>query len=330
MMNKNRPVTARAHTNIALVKYWGKQNENLIIPQNDSLSLTLDQFYTDTTVTFDPTLTADAVLIDNEVAQGSDYQRVVDFLDIVRQKAQTPDRFFNVNSVNHVPTAAGFASSASAFAALAAAASRAADLKLDLTELSRLARRGSGSASRSIFAGFVQWHTGNDDETSYAEQYASAANWDIGVIALTLQKSRKKVSSRQGMQLSVTTSPFYSEWIKLANSDIERIKQAIDQHDFTTVGHISETNALRMHALTLSADPGFIYFTGQTIEMINEIRQLRKMGIECYATIDAGPNVKVLCQKENASKIMTHFNQLLGSENVIYTTPGSGIEYLEK
>ncbi|MCY9806842.1 diphosphomevalonate decarboxylase [Lentilactobacillus senioris] len=328
MTNEKHSFTARAHTNIALVKYWGKQNEDLIIPQNDSLSLTLDQFYTETTVTFDSQLSADVVVIDDEVAQETDYQRVVAFLDIIRQKTQAPDHYFQVISVNHVPTAAGFASSASAFAALAAAASRTAGLKLDLTELSRLARRGSGSASRSIFGGFVQWHTGQDDASSYAEQYASADDWDIGVIALTLQKARKKISSRKGMQLSVSTSPFYSEWVKLAQNDIEVVKRAIDRNDFTTLGKVSETNALRMHALTLSADPGFIYFTGQTIEMLNEIRQLRDNGIECYATIDAGPNVKVLCQKENANKIMSHFNQLLGSENVTYTTPGSGVEYL--
>lgn len=328
MTNEKPSITARAHTNIALVKYWGKQNEDLIIPQNDSLSLTLNQFYTDTTVKFDSQLTNDVVLIDGKPAQENDYRRVTAFLDIVRQRAKTPNHYFQVHSINHVPTAAGFASSASAFAALAAAASRAAGLTLDLTELSRLARRGSGSASRSIFGGFVQWHTGQDDESSYAEQYASATGWDIGVVALTLQRARKKISSRQGMQSSVNTSPFYSEWIKLASHDIEVVKRAIDQYDFTTLGKVSETNALRMHALTLSADPGFTYFTGQTIEMLNEIQQLRADGIECYATIDAGPNVKVLCQKGNVNKVMNHFNQLLGSENVTYTTPGSGVEYL--
>lgn len=328
MINDNKAFTARAHTNIALVKYWGKQNEELIIPQNDSLSLTLDQFYTDTSVSMVPNLASDSVIIDGSEAKGNDYRRVTEFLDIVRQMAKMDGRYFKVESTNHVPTAAGFASSASAFAALAAAASRAAGLKLDLLDLSRLARRGSGSASRSVFGGFVQWHTGIDDNSSYAEQYATADDWDIDVVALTLQKARKKISSRKGMQLSVATSPFYPAWIEQAKQDIETMKTAIDQHDFTTLGNTSETNALRMHALTLSSDPGFIYFTGETIQMLTEVKKLRQAGIECYATIDAGPNVKILCQKANSSQIVNYFTELLGSNNVTFTTPGSGVEYL--
>ena len=323
-----KPVTVRAHTNIALVKYWGKKNETLILPQNDSLSLTLDQFYTDTTVEYDRHLAADDVVIDSVAAIGTDQNRVIEFLNLVRTMLKQPNVFFHVHSSNHVPTAAGFASSASAFAALAAAASRASGLNLDTQELSRLARRGSGSASRSIFGGFVQWHAGIDDESSFAEQYASATDWDIEVVALTLQKKRKKMSSRAGMQLSVTTSPFYDAWKQVAAHDIQLISQAIDQHDFTTLGKTSELNALRMHSLTLSADPSFTYLTGQTLEVLEQINQLRADGIECYATIDAGPNVKILCQKATAPKIVKHFSQLLGSDNVTRTSPGSGIEYL--
>ena len=158
---KTPKVTARAHTNIALVKYWGKADEELIIPQNNSLSLTLDHFYTDTTVQFDPTLTADQFTLNG---QAQETTKITKFLDIIRQMAAS-QLFARVESTNHVPTMAGLASSASAYAALALAGSKALGLDLNSKDLSRLARRGSGSACRSIYGGFVEWKKGDSDQT---------------------------------------------------------------------------------------------------------------------------------------------------------------------
>ena len=158
---------ARAHTNIALIKYWGKADEALILPMNNSLSLTLDRFYTETCVTFDPSYTADAFTLNGERMEGKALQKMVDFLDIVRTRANTT-LHAHVDSQNFVPTAAGLASSASAYAALAQACNIALDMQLSDRDVSRLARRGSGSASRSIFGGFVEWEKGYDDETSYS------------------------------------------------------------------------------------------------------------------------------------------------------------------
>ena len=156
---------ARAHTNIALIKYWGKANKQLMLPATSSISLTLNDFYTDTAVTFDPELNQDQLTLNHQMQSPTAVSR---FLDHVRHLAQIDTRA-RVTSLNHVPTAAGLASSASAFAALALAASRAAGLNLTPTALSRLARRGSGSATRSIFGGAVIWHRGSDDQSSFAE-----------------------------------------------------------------------------------------------------------------------------------------------------------------
>lgn len=323
----NNAVTARAHTNIALVKYWGKKDENLIIPYTGSLSLTLDYFYTDTQVAFDANLTTDDVQIDGQPASAKTTARVSRFLDIVRQRSGITQSAA-VRSTNHVPTAAGLASSASAFAALAAASSRAAGMNLSLTDLSRLARRGSGSACRSIFGGFAEWQPGTDDTNSYAIPIKSHGLADLRVIALTTVKGPKAISSRQGMRLSVTTSPYYPAWIQTAQADLVALKAALAAADFTAIGKISELNAMRMHALTLSADPDFTYFNGQTLTIIDLVKSLRHSGVECYYTIDAGPNVKVLCQSETTEKIVTTFSKVLGDENVIVTKPGPGVQYL--
>ncbi|WP_143461990.1 diphosphomevalonate decarboxylase [Levilactobacillus enshiensis] len=322
----NPAVTARAHTNIALVKYWGKADTDLIIPQTSSLSLTLDQFYTDTTVQFDEHLAADEITVNHHLLSPIAGQKVHKILNLVREQTQRTS-FARVTSINHVPTAAGLASSASAFAALAGAASRAAGLDLDRTALSRLARRGSGSATRSIFGGFVEWQAGHDDASSFAIPFEETVDWPIAMVALVLDARRKKVSSRQGMQNSVTTSPYYAAWKDVVAHDLAAIKPAIRAHDFTTTGEILEANAMRMHALTLSAQPPYSYFNGDTLVAMQTVQRLREAGIACYYTLDAGPNVKVFCQVADLPTITQHFAQQFGAQNVIVAHPGPGIQF---
>lgn len=199
--------TARAHTNIALVKYWGKRDAALMLPQTDSLSLTLDEFYTTTTVNFNQALNEDQFYLDGELVSANKAQKVVKFMDLVRQLSGRTE-YAQIASVNNVPMAAGLASSASAFAALAGAAAKDAGLDLSLKDLSRLARRGSGSATRSVYGGLVEWHRGVDDATSFAEPVQEVPDFDIAMLAILVDTSQKKVSSRGGMQLVVETSPY--------------------------------------------------------------------------------------------------------------------------
>lgn len=320
-------VTARAHTNIALVKYWGKADTDLIIPQTSSLSLTLDQFYTDTTVDFDPALTADTVTLDGSRLSDTASQKVRRFLDLVRQRSGET-RFAQVTSTNHVPTAAGLASSASAFAALAVAASRAAGLQLSRSDLSRLARRGSGSATRSIFGGFVEWQAGHDDQTSVAVPLQEQVDWPIAMVALLLDPHQKKISSRQGMQSSVATSPYYPAWKQVVANDLAAIKPAILARDFTTTGEILEANAMRMHALTLSANPPYSYFNGDTLTAMQSVRDLRETGVACYYTLDAGPNLKIFCQAPDLPAVTTQLATQFGANRVVVAHPGPGIQFL--
>lgn len=317
--------TAQAHTNIALVKYWGKKDQELIIPQTDSLSLTLGEFYTTTTVNFDRTLTSDQVTVNDQQLTGTAAQKVTRLLDLVRQRSgQTA--FARVDSQNHVPTAAGLASSASAFAALAGAASSAAGMRLNRRELSRLARRGSGSATRSIYGGIVEWHAGHDDQTSYAVPVMEDVDFGIEMLAILIDTSRKKVSSRFGMQQSVTTSPYYRIWPEIVAHDMTAIRAAIADRDIDQIGMIAEENALRMHALTLSAAPGFTYFDSDTLKAMNAVRTLRKAGINCYFTMDAGPNVKVIYDRANRNTIYAAMADQFGADRLVVAKPGPGIK----
>lgn len=315
--------TARAHTNIALVKYWGKKDTQLMLPQTDSLSLTLDRFYTETSVEFQPRLKRDYLTVDGQEVPAEHTSKVTRVLNLVRQLSGQSS-FAMVKSHNHVPTSAGLASSASAFAALATAASAAAGLNLSKRELSRLARHGSGSATRSIFGGLVEWYAGHDDASSYAEPVLEHVDFGIEMLAILVNTHQKKISSSQGMQLSVETSPFYPAWRQVVAQDMQDMKQAITDHDVNAIGHLAEENALRMHALTMSADPGFTYFDGGTIKAIRAIKNLRERGINCYYTMDAGPNVKVIYDSQDRSQIINQLAPLFGMEHLVVAKPGPG------
>src|SRR5690625_125354 len=221
--------TAKAHTNIALIKYWGKSNESLIIPMNNSLSVTLDNFYTTTTVQFDESLTKDVFTLNDQLLLDKQFERVTSFLDLIRSKYSRTNLYARVDSFNNVPTAAGFASSASGFAALSAAAIRALNIDISDEQLSKLTRQGSGSACRSIYGGFVEWEKGvkEDGSDSFAVQIVPQEYWDIRVAAVVLSSKEKSVSSREGMKRTVDTSVFYSNWVDNIGDDLSSIKEGI-------------------------------------------------------------------------------------------------------
>ncbi|WP_305807895.1 diphosphomevalonate decarboxylase, partial [Staphylococcus epidermidis] len=282
---------ARAHTNIALIKYWGKADEKLIIPMNNSLSVSLDKFYTETKVTFDSDYPADQLILNGKEANEKETKKIQSYMDIVREIANT-DLHARIDSQNFVSTAAGLASSASAYAALAAACNEALQLELSDKDLSRLARRGSGSASRSIFGGFAEWEKGHDDETSYAHPI-DADHWEdeLSMIFVVINNQSKKVSSRSGMSLTRDTSRFYQYWLDHVDEDIKEAKQAIEAKDFKQLGEVIEANGLRMHATNLGSQPPFTYLVQESYDAMAIVHECRKMGVPCYFTMDAGPNV---------------------------------------
>ncbi|MET9830123.1 diphosphomevalonate decarboxylase [Streptomyces sp. NPDC006385] len=306
--------TAVAHPNIALVKYWGKRDERLVLPYTDSLSMTLDVFPTTTSVRLSPGATTDEVTLNGVLAEGEAGRRITAFLDLVRERAGRAERAVVCTS-NTVPTGAGLASSASGFAALAVASAAAYGLRLDATGLSRLARRGSGSASRSIFGGFAVWRAGTDagtdtdrdaetvmDLASHAEPVPVGDLAPALVIAL-LDTGPKAVSSREAMRRTVETSPLYRAWAASSRADLVEMREALRHGDLAAVGEVAERNALGMHATMLAARPAVRYLSPTSVTVLDTVLRLRRDGVPAYATIDAGPNVKVLCRSSDADQV---------------------------
>ena len=312
---------ARAHTNIALIKYWGKRDKDLFLPMNSSLSLTLDAFYTDTKVTFDDSLTEDSFLLNGKRQSEKEISKISRFLDLFCEYiGKRP--FARVESLNFVPTAAGLASSASAFAALALAVADALKLDLSRQDLSTIARRGSGSSTRSLFGGFVEWDMGTSSEDSMAYPIDDA-NWNIGMLVLVVDSQKKKIASRIGMEHTVETSPFYPAWVETAREDLQAIKKAIAEKDFETLGRITEHNGFKMHATTLSANPPFTYWSADSLLAQEAVRQVREdLHVPAYMTMDAGPNVKVLCRASDMERLQEALSAHFPAEKIISSLPG--------
>lgn len=314
----------RAYTNIALIKYWGKRDDALILPTSSSLSLTLDAFYTETSVSFDESIGKDAFYLNDTLQDEAATLKVSRFLNLFRETADVKTSAI-IKSTNYVPTAAGLASSASGMAALAGAANLATGLNLSPQELSIFARQGSGSATRSIYGGFVEWQKGTSSMDSYAVKIDDAA-WDIGMLVVVVNKNQKELSSREGMKQTVATSPFYSGWVESTAVDLVTIKKAIRDQDFEQVGEITESNGMKMHGTMLGANPPISYWEPDSVVAMQLVRQLRKQGIPCYFTMDAGPNVKVLCRLSDSQKIKTAFLNYFNEEQLIISGPGSDLK----
>jgi diphosphomevalonate decarboxylase len=285
---------ATACANIALVKYWGKRDEKLNLPRKGSLSVTLDALRTITEVELlpltDPSA-CDALMLDSEPTSGKKLERVSRFLDLVRETAKSTRRARVVSS-NTFPAASGLASSASGFAALAVAAARAYGLDPDARSLSLLARRGSGSAARSIFGGIVRMHAGTleDGSDAFAEPFIGAKLELHSAIAVAVRRE-KAVGSTEGMELTRMTSPYHSAWLDTIDRDLADAEDALRTGDIDKLANVVEASCLAMHANAMAARPGLLYFSGATLWAIERIRALRRTGTPVFFTVDAGPHV---------------------------------------
>jgi diphosphomevalonate decarboxylase len=323
--------TAIAHANIALIKYWGKRNSSLNLPAVGSISITLKELFTKTTIDFREDLKEDTLVLNDQSIQGAKRMRISRFLDLFRTQAKLKT-YAEVISHNNFPTGAGLASSASAFAALTKAASGALSLDLDDTKLSELARQGSGSAARSIYGGFVEMKVGNKPDGSdavavplYPEEY-----WPLEVLICITTREPKDTGSTDGMNLTAQTSPFYPAWIESNADDLEEMRCALKEKDFQKLGELSEYNCLKMHGLAMSANPGLLYWNSITIKLIREVRLLRQKGIPAYFTIDAGPQVKILSLPGYASVIKKSLVGVSGIRDFHITSLGPAAYYQKK
>ncbi|MFW5924799.1 MAG: diphosphomevalonate decarboxylase [Myxococcota bacterium] len=318
---------ARACANIALAKYWGKTDVELNLPAVPSISMTLDGLVTETTVAFEPWLDRDVVHLDGQYAAGGEIRRVVELLDRVRDAADM-DMFARVVTSNHFPTAAGLASSASGFAALSSAATTAAGLAWTDTQLSRLARRSSASAARSIFGGFVELPRGRAGRDSLAaRELFPRSHWDLRMVIALTAKGKKKIGSTEGMERSRKTSPYYEPWIEAAPKYARRIKTALKKKDLDALGRAMEQSTLAFHACAMASAPGILYFQPATLAALATVRRLREdRGLSVYATMDAGPHVKVLCRKRDATVLRRALARTDGVLQTLVCKPGPAVK----
>jgi len=335
-MNERRTARARAGTNIALVKYWGKRDTALNLPATGSLSLTLAELGTTTEVRFLESAGAapgdhvlgDSVNIDGRPAEAAFATRVSRFLDVVRARAglRAPAE---VSTVNTVPTAAGLASSASGFAALALAASRAAGLELSPAELSALARQGSGSAARSIFGGFVEMAAGTraDGSDAVAHSLPEAADWPLRLVVALTAAGPKAIGSTAAMDRTAATSPYHAAWLASVPVDLAEARTALAARDLPRLGAVVERSALRMHASAMAAEPPILYWSPVTLAAMQAVHRARQeSGLLAYFTMDAGPHVKTLCRAEDAAAVAALLAAVTGVLGTVIASPGPGAQ----
>jgi diphosphomevalonate decarboxylase len=318
---------AAAHPNIAFIKYWGNQDDDLRIPANGSLSMTLDGLQTQTTVEFDTSLETDQLILNGEPAAGEALARVSTTLDQLRQQADLNTSAL-VKSENSFPTGTGIASSASAFAALVLAGATALGLCLSERELSQLARIGSGSASRSIPGGFVEWQAGTDHDSSYAVSIAGPEHWDLVDYIVLVSNQHKSVSSSRGHQLA-ETSPLQAARVADAERRLKICRKALLAKDFLTFAKVVEQDSNLMHSVMMTSTPPLYYWEPGTLEIINAVSEWREEGLQVCFTIDAGPNVHVLCPDSEAEAVKRRLTSLVSIKSILKCTPGGPAWLLE-
>jgi diphosphomevalonate decarboxylase len=312
--------TTVACANIAFIKYWGDRDSILHIPANGSISMNLDGLHSCTRVDFDPSLSSDQLTLNGESQRGLILQRVSRFMDQVRTLAGTRI-FATITSSNNFPMGTGIASSASGFAALSLAASKAAGLELSEPELSRLARLGSGSACRSIPEGYVEWQAGTNDQDSYAYSIAPSNHWRLIDCIAIVDESHKSTGSRGGHSLA-DTSIFQAARVSEAPKRLEQCRRAILNCDFEALAEVSELDSNQMHAVMMTSIPRLIYWQPTTLAIMGAVQSWRRSGTPAFFTVDAGPNVHVICQDGFESQVAGKLNQIQGVQRVITAHPG--------
>jgi len=306
---------AFAPANIALVKYWGKRNAELNLPDNHSLSLSLGNLGATTTITpLDHTATQDSVILNQQPqpSHSTFHQRIENYLNYFRSHFSNPNQYFSITTHSTVPVAAGLASSASGFAALILALDDLYQWNFSKQTLSILARLGSGSACRSLWNGFVKWQRGVQEDGSDSHGIPLDLTWPELKIGLLLVSDKPKpIGSREAMALSRNTSPLYKTFHERVTEDIHTLEEAIAQQDFHLLGKTAQNNALAMHGTMDTANPAFSYDTEATTVLKLKLLDAQRNGLPIYFTQDAGPNLKGLFLEKNIEEIRSHFTELM-------------------
>lgn len=330
ILNKEKilmKATAIAPTNIAFTKYWGKKDEELRLPENGSVSMTLSDLLTTTTVEFSKDFKKDQIIINGGGVESGEADRVIKHLDRIRRMANIEYKAKMV-SHNNFPSGTGLSSSASGFAALSLAASKAAGLNLSEKDLSILARQGSGSACRSIPSGFVEWLDGDTSDTSFATQIFPPNYWDIADVVVVVSEGKKEVSTSKGQQ-SAASSPFMAIRQSHMKEKNELCKKLIAEKNFAAFGELIEAEALELHTIMLTQRPALIYWTPGTLRIMKLVSHWRVDGVPVYFTINTGQNIHLICEQKDVEAVKSKLKDIEEGKNIIVNTPGEGTRLSE-
>ena len=296
-----KPVSVKSYANIAIIKYWGKENAKEMIPSTSSISLTLENMYTETRLSPLPAgATRDEFYINEQLQNEAEHEKMSRIIDRFRQDSAD---FVRIDTRNNMPTAAGLSSSSSGLSALVKACNAYFETGHETEELAQLAKFASGSSARSFFGPLSAW-----DKDSGAI-YPVQTDLKLAMIMLVLYDERKPISSREGMRICQATSSNFKEWVEQSAQDYRHMLAYLKDNDFDRVGRLAESNALLMHSTTQTAQPPFSYLTDQSYAAMDFIKELRQKGERCYFTMDAGPNVKVLCLEEDLDHLVPIFEE---------------------
>ena len=309
-------VKVKSYANIAIIKYWGKKNAQKMIPATSSISLTLEDLYTETEMEFinseDVKKAAgekndkkfekmdDLFYLNGELQDKEHTEKISKVVDLFRENRE---KKVKICTKNNMPTAAGLSSSSSGLSAVIKACNELFKKNFTKSELAQISKFGSGSSSRSFFGPVAAW-----DKDS-GEIYEVKTDLKMAMIVLVLNENKKEISSREGMKLCAKTSTYFEEWVRQSEIDFENMKKYLSENNFEKVGKLTEENALRMHKTTETSNPPFSYFTPKTYEAMEFVKSLRNDGEKCYFTMDAGPNVKVLCLEKDLEKLAKIFSE---------------------
>ncbi|MDJ0908908.1 MAG: diphosphomevalonate decarboxylase [Woeseiaceae bacterium] len=314
-------VSARAHPNIALVKYWGKRDSERNLPAVGSISITLGDLWTDMTI--DTDADGNELTVNGKSAEDM-LPRVSAGLDKIFGPGRSP---VSVTSESNFPIAAGLASSASAFASLVVSAFAASEQDVDRDEMANVAGSFSGSAARSLYDGFVELE--NDDDRVVVRSIRDADSWPLSVVIAITSSARKSVGSGEAMETSRRTSPFYVRWVEEQDEDLARARKAILERDFPTLADVAEHNCLKMHSVMWTSRPPMVYWNPATIECMHVVRSLRADGASVFFTIDAGPQVKAVCLPEDVDRVREALGGVEGVESIMTSGLGAGAHLIE-
>lgn len=327
-MTENLQAIARAHSNIAFIKYWGNSNDALRIPANSSISMNLKDLHTTTQVEWSPDTTVDSLVINGVSADVTASERVSRHLQLIRDRFEIA-MCANVESVNNFPMGTGIASSASSFAALTLAAVNALGESLSEKELSTIARCGSGSASRSIPAGIVEWYAGDSHENSYSETFVNANHWDLVDVIAVVSKHHKRTGSSAG-HTTANTSILQPVRVQHANERLKTVKEAILAKDFEQFATVVEEDSDLMHAVMMTSKPPLFYWEPTSLEIMKAIREERTSNnLQACYTLDAGPNVHCICIREDAEKVISLLENISSDIEIRKSSAGRGAYIVE-